>query len=170
MPMKAWQYLRNGLVRGLESFLILAFGFLIADVLWGVFTRFILGKQAAWTEEAAIYLLIWVSMLGAALMYEERGHLGVDYVVSKLHPSGRFIAEIFVQLVVFMFAAAVLVSGGWVLVKETLDQGQLSPTLGLRVGFLYLAMPISGLFFCIFSAEACVRLVAKSADASRPQP
>lgn len=168
--MEPLRYLRNGLVRVLEGFLILAFAFLIFDVLWGVFTRFVLRRQAAWTEEAAVYLLIWVSMLGAALMYEERGHLGVDYLVGKLHSSARFIAEICVQLVVFCFAAAVLVYGGWILVKETLEQGQLSPTLGLRVGFLYMAMPVSGLFFCIFSLEELVRLTMRGADVSRSEP
>ncbi|MEY3001095.1 MAG: hypothetical protein RL648_1309 [Verrucomicrobiota bacterium] len=158
--MKALIWVRGTLVRALESFVVLAFGFLIITVLWGVFTRFVLGRQAAWTEEAAIYLLIWVSMLGAALIYQDKGHLGVDYLMTKLHPSARLIAEVAVQVVVFAFSGVVLVMGGWVLVTETLSQGQLSPTLGLRVGFLYLAMPLSGSFFCLFSLEEGIRLVA----------
>lgn len=157
--MIALKFLRNAAVRLLEWFLIFAFAFLVIDVLWGVFTRFVVGRQAAWTEEAAIYLLIWVSMLGAALTYEDKGHLGVDYLVGKLHPAGRYIGEIVVQLVVLAFSVGVLVYGGWVLVMETLEQGQLSPTLNLKVGYLYMAVPLSGLFFSLFSLEELLRLL-----------
>lgn len=162
--MIALKFLRNAAVRLLEWFLILAFAFLVIDVLWGVFTRFVVGRQAAWTEEAAIYLLIWVSMLGAALTYEDKGHLGVDYLVGKLHPAGRYVGEIVVQLVVLAFSVGVLVYGGWVLVMETLEQGQLSPTLNLKVGYLYMAVPLSGFFFSLFSLEELLRLLDVSSD------
>lgn len=162
--MIALKFLRNAAVRLLEWFLILAFAFLVIDVLWGVFTRFVVGRQAAWTEEAAIYLLIWVSMLGAALTYEDKGHLGVDYLVGKLHPAGRYVGEIVVQLVVLAFSVGVLVYGGWVLVMETLEQGQLSPTLNLKVGYLYMAVPLSGFFFSLFSLEELLRLLDVSSN------
>jgi len=144
---------RDRLVRGLEAFLILAFAALVADVLWGVFTRYALGHQAGWTEEAAIYLLIWVSLLGAAVTYEEHGHLGVDYVVGRLTPSARRLAAICVECVVLFFALGVLVGGGWSLVFETLATGQVSPTLGAKVGYLYAAAPVSGMFFALFAVE-----------------
>lgn len=168
--MIALKFLRNAAVRLLEWFLILAFAFLVIDVLWGVFTRFVVGRQAAWTEEAAIYLLIWVSMLGAALTYEDKGHLGVDYLVGKLHPAGRYVGEIVVQLVVLAFSVGVLVYGGWVLVMETLEQGQLSPTLNLKVGYLYMAVPLSGLFFSLFSLEELLRLLDVSSNKPRDVP
>jgi TRAP-type mannitol/chloroaromatic compound transport system permease small subunit len=59
---------------------------LTMTVLWGVFTRFCLGKQAEYTDELARVLLVLVSMVGAALAFGEKAHLGVDYFVSKLHP------------------------------------------------------------------------------------
>lgn len=155
-----FQSLRQVLVKALEVFLILAFAFLTFDVLWGVFTRYVMGRQAGWTEEAAIYLLVWVSLLGAALTYEEHGHLGVDYLVGKLDPAAQRLAAIFVELVVLGFALGVLVIGGWVLVFETLAKGQLSPTLGLKVGYLYAAVPISGVFFTLFALEHLTLLCA----------
>jgi TRAP-type C4-dicarboxylate transport system permease small subunit len=151
--------IRDWLVKGLESFLILAFVLLVADVLWGVFTRYVLGHQAGWTEEAAIYLLIWVSLLGAAVTYEEHGHLGVDYVVSRLEPAAGWLAAICVEFVVLLFALGILVGGGWTLVFETLAKGQLSPTLGVKMGYLYAAVPVSGVFFALFALEHLARLL-----------
>ena len=145
--------IRDFLVKLLELFLIVSFAVLTLDVLWGVFSRYVLGEQSRWTEELAIYLLIWVSLLGASLTYEEKGHLGVDYFVGKLHPDAQKIGAIFIELVVLFFAGFGLLYGGWILVSETLAANQISPALGVKVGYLYAAAPISGVFFVLFSLE-----------------
>ncbi|QXD24566.1 TRAP transporter small permease [Opitutia bacterium ISCC 51] len=150
--------LRDILVKFLEWFLIFAFAVLTLDVLWGVFSRYVLGAQSVWTEELAINLLIWVSLLGAALTYEEKGHLGVDYFVGKLHPEARKLGAVFVELMVLFFAGFGLLYGGWLSVSETLAAGQVTPALGWQKGYLYTAAPISGLFFIIFSIEHLIQL------------
>jgi TRAP-type C4-dicarboxylate transport system permease small subunit len=145
--------LRHLLVKSLEVFLIASFAVLTLDVLWGVFSRYVLGFQSVWTEELAVNLLIWVSLLGAALTYEEKGHLGVDYFVGKLHPDAQKLSAIFVELVVLFFAGFGLLFGGWLLVSKTLDLGQVTPALGWQKGYLYTAAPIAGIFFILFSLE-----------------
>ena len=69
------------LVRILEILAILAMGTLVLDVVWGVMTRYLIGEQAKWTEELARFLLIWVSMLGGALAFRRREHLGIDFLI-----------------------------------------------------------------------------------------
>lgn len=150
--------LRDLLVKFLELFLIGAFAVLTLDVLWGVFSRYVLGSQSVWTEELAVNLLIWVSLLGAALTYEEKGHLGVDYFVGKLHPDAQKLTAIFVEFVVLFFAGFGLLFGGWWLVSETLASGQVTPALGWQKGYLYTAAPISGIFFILFSLEHLVEI------------
>jgi TRAP-type C4-dicarboxylate transport system permease small subunit len=64
------------------------------------------------------------------------------------------------------FAASAMVWGGYVLVSETLQAGQLTPALGIRMGLVYLAVPISGLFIVLFAVEQILELMANTADAS----
>lgn len=161
--------LRNFLVKLLEIFLIAAFAVLTLDVLWGVFSRYVLGAQSVWTEELAIYLLIWVSLLGASLTYEERGHLGVDYFVGKLHPDAQKAGAVFVELVVLFFAGFGLLYGGSVLVRETLAAGQVTPALGWPKGYLYTAAPIAGVFFIIFSLEHLINLFCGVSEEPEPE-
>lgn len=146
---RSWQ----ALVRGLEWLTITLFAALTLDVLWGVVSRYVLGQQSRWTEELAIYLLVWVSLLGAALMYRDRGHLGVDYFVAKLHPDARRIAAVVAELAVIAFAGFIFVYGGGVLVWKTLQTGQLTPAMGWRMGYLYSIVPLSGLFMVAFAIE-----------------
>ena len=149
----------NKIVRGLEWVTILLFALLVLDVIWGVVSRYVPGiRPSDWTEELAVYLLVWVSLLGAALTYRGYGHLGVDYFVTKLDPSAKRLVAIIVELAVLLFAAFALCYGGWRLVADTLAAGQLTPVLQWRIGYLYSAVPISGVFFCAFVVEHLLNL------------
>jgi TRAP-type C4-dicarboxylate transport system permease small subunit len=144
---------RNGLTRGLEYAVMFAMAALVLDVLWGVISRFVLGEQGRFTEELATYLLIWVSLLGASVAFSSGGHLGVDYFVGLLHESTRTLVTVVVNLMVALFAAAVMLYGGYVLVARTLESGQVSPAMEVQVGYMYMAVPISGAFILLFCAE-----------------
>lgn len=149
-----WQ----SLVRALEWFTILLFTALVLDVIWGVISRYVPGiVPSDWTEEMAVYLLIWVSLFGGALTYREYGHLGVDYFVGKLDLSAQRVAAIVVEISVLVFAGFALVYGGSRLVAETLASNQLTPVLQWKIGYLYSAVPVSGLFFCAFAIEHILR-------------
>ncbi len=140
--------------RALEISTIGLFAALVADVLWGVVSRYWPGiPPSDWTEELGIYLLIWVSLLGAALTYRDRGHLGVDYLVMKLDPAAERWAAIVVELAVLVFAGFALCYGGYRLVSETLAAGQLTPVLQWQAGYVYLAVPICGVFMIAFCVE-----------------
>ena len=145
-------------VSALEWFTILLFSALVFDVLWGVISRYVPGiVPSDWTEELAVNLLIWVSLFGAALTYREYGHLGVDYFVGKLDPSAQRWVAIVVEITVLIFAGFALVFGGSRLVAETLAANQLTPVLQWKIGYLYSAVPISGLFICAFAIEHLLR-------------
>jgi TRAP-type C4-dicarboxylate transport system permease small subunit len=142
------------IVRALEIFVISLFAALVLTVLWGVISRYVPGiRPSSWTEELAIYLLVWVSLFGAALAYRANGHLGVDYFVGKLDPSARRAAFYVAELAVLFFAGFALCFGGWMLVSETLRANQITAVLQWRIGYLYSAVPLSGFFICAFCLE-----------------
>ncbi|MDZ7615917.1 MAG: TRAP transporter small permease [Patescibacteria group bacterium] len=137
----------------LRWLLVVLFALLFLDVLWGVFSRYVLGQQARWSEEVAIYLLIWVSLLGAAYVFREKGHLGLDYLVAGMDRMAQRWAEVAAVLICALFVVYVFLVGGVNLVMRSLDGGQVTPALGWRVGYLYGVIPLSGLFFLVFALE-----------------
>ena len=152
--MNAFSSFWQKVVRALEWFTIALFSALVISVLWGVISRYLPNvRPSDWTEELAVYLLVWISLLGGALTYRGYGHLGVDYVVNKLHPSAQTLVAIIVELLVLLFAGFALCYGGGRLVAETLAGNQLTPVLQWRIGYLYSAVPISGFFMCAFAIE-----------------
>lgn len=148
--------LRDGLTRGLELFLVATMALLVVDVVWGVLTRYALGQQAKWSEELARFLLVWVALLGGAVAFGTKAHLGVDYFVNQLHPAARKLTAVIAHLVVLFFAGEVLLRGGASVVSEALILEQTTPALGWKMGYVYLALPISGLFVMLYTLENLV--------------
>ena len=147
--------------RSLETLIMVSMAILTIDVCWQVFTRFILKDPSTWTEELAVFMIIWVALLGSAVALNRGAHLGIDYFVGKLPEKIRLCTEIFVFLCIVLFSLGVMVAGGIGLVLRTLELGQISPSLLVKVGYVYLALPISGFFLVLYSAIGMIeRLVA----------
>jgi TRAP-type C4-dicarboxylate transport system permease small subunit len=155
---------KSFLVKILEVMLILSVGSLVIDVVWGVFTRYVMGEQAKWTEELARFLLVWVSLLGGALAFGTKGHLGVDYFVGKLHCDARKLMTIFSHFVVLLFSISIFLYGGTYIVAESLKLEQMTPALGWEMGYVYLALPISGFFMLLFTLENLYETIVTPAN------
>ncbi|MBN2684272.1 MAG: TRAP transporter small permease [Pontiellaceae bacterium] len=161
--------IKNRLTQILNGVLIVLVGLIVVDVVLGVITRYIVGKQVQWTGELACFLLIWISLIGGAVAFGTKGHLGVDYFVGKLHPDVRKIMAIVVHVIVLFFAVAIFLYGGSRIVINSLLVEQTTPALHWKMGLVYLALPISGLFMVIYTIEnlieTCVTPAAELHDA-----
>lgn len=175
---------KKGMTTALNWLLIAAVLFLVCDVILGVVSRW-LGSvvvqisintewepwpwlptgQIKWTEELARFLLIWVALLGGAVAFGTKGHLGVDYFVGKFDASARKLMAIVVHLIVLFFAGAVFVYGGWCFVSRTLASGQTTSALPMKMGHIYLALPIAGIFMLIYTIENLIETLMTPAEA-----
>lgn len=158
------QKMKRGMTSALNVVLIITVLLLVLDVVWGVFTRHVLNAQASWSEELARFLLVWVSLLGGAVAFGTKGHLGVDYFVGKLCPETRRLMAIFAHLVVLFFAAGIFVYGGSRVVSDALAMEQMTPALGWKMGYVYLALPISGIFMVLYTIENLVETIVAKAE------
>lgn len=135
----------------LEKVLIVIFALLVLDVLFQVFSRYILGTSFTWTEEFARFSLIWLTILGAAYLNGKREHLSMDFLYQKFSKSNKRKASILIEVLIFLFALIVMVIGGFNLVYTTLHLEQLSGTLRIPLGYIYAIMPFSGLLIMCYS-------------------
>lgn len=137
--------------RGLGWALVGLMGAAVVNVLWQVFTRFVLSEPSAFTDELARYLLIWVGLLGAAYAAGQRMHLAIDLLPGRLEGRAGHALSLFIEACVFLFALAVMVVGGFRLVGLTLFLGQTSAALRLPLGYVYLVLPLSGLLIMFYA-------------------
>jgi len=135
----------------LSRFLIVLMVLMVLDVSWQVFTRFVLQDSSSYTEELANFLLIWIGVLGASYAVRTKAHLGIDVLMQRLTGKRRDTAEISVYVMVFLFALVIMVIGGLRLVFITFSLDQTSAAMGIRMGYIYLVLPLSGLLIMYYS-------------------
>ncbi|MDX1429131.1 MAG: TRAP transporter small permease [Rhodothermales bacterium] len=147
---------RNIVDRLLAAALVLIMAVLTLDVLWQVLSRYVLASPSSWTEELARFLLIWVSLLGAAYLSGQNAHLAIDVLPKRLRDESRRRLEIGIHVVIIVFALTVLVGGGSNLIYVTLRLGQLSPALNVPLGYVYLVLPVSGILMMFYSVAEII--------------
>jgi TRAP-type C4-dicarboxylate transport system permease small subunit len=142
--------LRVGIDRMLGSLICVLMVAMVINVLWQVFTRFILKNPSSFTEEAARYMMIWVGLLGSAYATGRKSHLALDLLTATLQGARKRASEIMIQSLMLLVALTVLRGGGGRLVWIQLSLGQQSAALQLKLGYVYLAVPLAGLFIAFY--------------------
>jgi TRAP-type C4-dicarboxylate transport system permease small subunit len=145
------QRIRSIVDQALKWMVIVLMGVMVLNVLWQVFTRFVLKDPSSYTEELARYLLIWVGLLGASYAASRKMHLAIDILTMRLRGKAQHYSEMVIYLGVFLFALFVMVFGGMRLVNLTLTLQQISAALQVKLGYVYLALPLSGVLIMFYA-------------------
>lgn len=131
--------------------LIITMTVLVLDVVWQVLARYIVKSPSSYTDELARFLLIWVGLLGSAYAMGKKKHLAIDILPSKLKGKPKKLLTTFISILIISFAILVLVVGGIRLVYITLHLNQISPALGIPLGYVYLILPFSGILIAFYA-------------------
>lgn len=135
----------------LRWILVVIMAAMTLNVLWQVFSRFLLQDPSSFTEELARYMLIWIGILGAAYVAGQKLHLAIDLLPTKLKGKSKAYLEIFINIAIFLFALGGLVIGGIRLVSITLMLNQISAAMQVPLGYIYTVLPISGALMAFYS-------------------
>lgn len=162
---KALELVRVLIDRLLGLLCIVLFVILVVVVTWQVVSRQVLNDPAPWTEEAARFTFVVLALLGAALVFSERGHIAVELLVSKFPRTAQLAVAVVVELTIIFFAALVFVVGGYRVAENAWDQ-QIS-TLPFTVGQIYMVLPLTGVLIIFYSIY---HLIAVLLNGERPLP
>ncbi|NOX65689.1 MAG: TRAP transporter small permease [Chlorobi bacterium] len=149
--------LKNKVDKVIQNLLVFLMALMVLNVLWQVFTRFIMNDPSSFTDELARYLLIWLGLLGAAYVTGQKMHLAIDYLLNKSKPKVKGILEYVINISIFLFALFVMVIGGANLVSLTLYLKQISAALQIQLGYVYIVLPLSGLLIMFYTAVEIVQ-------------
>lgn len=145
----------------LKWVLVFLMAVITLNVLWQVFTRFIMQDPSSYTEELARYMLIWIGILGASYVAGQKMHLAIDLLSTKLDNVKKSYLEIGIQSFIFAFSLFVMVVGGVRLVNITLTSNQISAALQIPLGYVYTVLPISGAIMMFYSFTFIIEEIKK---------
>lgn len=129
---------------------------IVAVVAWQVFGRYVLNDSPTWTESLALVLILYVTLIGAAVGVRDAGHLGMESLL-VLAPAGiRHKVEMLIHVLVAIFGAAMLYNG-WVLGASVASYKLAN--LDLSEAVRYVPLALSGGLIVLFSIEHIIALV-----------
>ena len=131
---------------------------------YGVALRYFFGKPTVWQTEVSVYLLVFVTFVGAAYGLKHHAHVGVDLLVDRLPPRPQLALRLITGLLALFVVGAVIWTsyGTW---WEAAEGGFRSPTalrapLAIVYAILPLGMLLVALQYIAFLIEGVERLIA----------
>ena len=142
---------RAGAIASVAGLLVI-----VAIVFYQVFGRYVLNSSPTWTENLALVLVLYVTLIGAAVGVRDAGHIGMESLLVLVPETLRNRIELLIHVLVMLFGAAMIYNG------LVLGQSVLTykiPNLGLPEVVRYVPLVISGLLVISFSIEHVIALV-----------
>jgi|SRR5690625_2171101 len=129
---------------------------------WQVFARFIIGESLTFSEEASRFLMVWLTMLGAAYALKEGSLIAVDILENKLaHTNiGRYIKIFMLSLASIFYL--ILIIEGWNMAQSI--SFQIAPTTKISMFWPALAIPAGGLIMLLNTVSILLEIYIKKGE------
>jgi TRAP-type C4-dicarboxylate transport system permease small subunit len=131
---------------------------IVAIVAWQVFGRYVLNASPTWTETLAMVLVLYVTLIGAAVGVRDAGHIGMESLLVLVPEGPRRWIEMAIHVLVAIFGGA-MAWNGWILGASV--AAYKLPNIALPESVRYAPLVISGVLIVLFSIEHLVALVRR---------
>lgn len=129
-----------------------------------IVTRYFFNRPSTISEELLTYSFTWMSLLASTYVFGKRDHRRMGFMADKLTGPARRYLEVFIDALSFFFAGVVMVYGGISITKLTMIQ--ITASLRISMGWIYIIVPIAGLLIMVFSVMNAADMLHK--DFSEP--
>lgn len=123
---------------------------IVLTVAWQVFGRYVLNNPPTWAEGLALLLILYVTLLAAAVGVRDAGHIGMESLLVLAPERVRIQVERLIHVLVASFGAA-MVWNGCLLGMSVMNYK--IPGLGVSEGLRYVPLVLSGALIVLFSLE-----------------
>lgn len=124
-----------------------------------VFLRRVFNSPIVWAEDLSVFLFIWITFLGAAILFQRKTLSSVDTFVMLFSPKVRILIEACVDLIVAV--------ASWYLLKLSIDfmvrqqrlGHKLGGALGIPIWVVTIAVILSFALIILFGITSFLRKI-----------
>jgi TRAP-type C4-dicarboxylate transport system permease small subunit len=140
----------DGFCRLVEYLIAACLAVMVVMVFGNVVLRYAFNSGIIVSEEVSRWLFLWVTFLGAIVALKEHGHLGTDFLISRLPVLGKKICLVLGHLLM-LFVTWLIFSGA--LSQARINWDVQAPVTGASMAFIY----ATGVVFAVFAAPLLLR-------------
>src|SRR4029077_10694029 len=135
------------LARGCMYFAVAGLVGIVGVVAIQVFGRYVMNDTPVWAESTALVLVLYVTLLGAAVGVRDAGHIGMESLLVLVPETIRNRIELLIHFLVIAFGVAMIYNGA---VLGSSVWSYKIPNLGLPEAIRYVPLVVSGVLIISF--------------------
>lgn len=128
---------------------VVLFAFMVVIGSYQIITRYFFNRPSTVSEELLTYSFVWMALLASAYVFGIRDHMRMGFLADKLQGKAKQALDIFIEILILGFALLALVWGGSAIMQ--LSMQQMTPSLGIPMGYVYTILPVSGVAILVYS-------------------
>jgi len=148
-------------VKILELTMFILMVVMTVSMFFQIITRYLFGTGLAWTEELARFSNVWLIFLGAAVLASLNEHINVTILDAFLKGTALKLLLLFRDLVFIAYSMLIVTVGVKTL---AIVSSQTSPNMLLPMNYIYVAIPVGGIFIIIYLISNWILLKGKEED------
>ncbi|WBU57856.1 TRAP transporter small permease [Paracoccus sediminicola] len=163
------QWVNSRLLRIGSSIAAVALAVMVVAILLQVFYRYVLNNALPWPEEAARFLMLWMTGLAAPAVYRQGGFVAIDMLDAALPRRAGALLSLFLLLVSMAVLVMALnfgwkhVQSGWLFnsssLRLPLDLIGMEP-VRIKLAWMYMSIFIGFVLLSLVNIELILRSVA----------
>ncbi len=122
-----------------------------------IISRYIFKQAIVWANEASCFLFVYVVFMGAFILVRDQGFICMDLIQSKIPKKGRFLYDLFLQVLVVVYAAVFVIFGTQFAARNSI---QVSSAMHLPMNLVYSIIPFSGCLMILYSLKNIIAHIA----------
>ena len=138
------------------AIMVVTFVAMVIAYFISVVNRNFIKASMPWTEEVAMYSMIYMALLGTEVGLRDGTQVAVTAVIEKLHGVTKKIVSIIEQIILEIFSFVMLKAG---LFSKQLQTGQTTPVLKVPMSVMYFSLVLTFALILVIQAVVLVEKV-----------
>ena len=140
------------------AIMVVTFVALVIAYFISVVNRNFIKESMPWTEEVAMYSMIYMALLGTEVGLRDGTQVAVTAVIQKIHKIKKKIVSIIEQIILEIFSF-VMLKAGLALFSKQLQTGQTTPVLKVPMSVMYFSLVLTFALILVIQAVVLVEKV-----------
>lgn len=138
----------------LDGVTVLCMGMILILVVAQVVLRYVFNSPLTWSEELAVYIMVWMTFIGSVICMRDNEHIEVTILVDYLPHGLRRAAILFSRLASVIFLLVVMYYGTELVLE---NRSVTSAANKLNMGLVYSILPICSLGMLYYVIRSILR-------------
>jgi TRAP-type C4-dicarboxylate transport system permease small subunit len=146
----------GGVAKAVNWLMVVLLSLMTLFIFMQVVYRYVLRQPLSWSEELSRYLFSAITLFGAVLLYRDHKHINMTLLKDLIkNKAAKTAVDIFAVLLVLFFLGVVIRYGFPMSFKMLNLNSFSSSMIWLKMGYVYLLLPVSA----VFSAAAVIEVI-----------